>query len=53
MLVKNKKSGETENLRYGAAVDAVTAGTHVLVNEDDAGQPKAEKSKPAPKAADK
>ena len=31
MLVKNKK-GEVEMLRYGAAMDAVSAGTHTLVN---------------------
>lgn len=53
MLVKNKKSGETETLRYGAAMDAVAAGTHALVNVDEAGEAKAEKPKAAAKSADK
>jgi len=34
MKVKNKETGEVEAMRYGAAMDAVTAGTHEIVNED-------------------
>lgn len=46
MLVKDKKSGEVESLRYGPAMDAVTAGTHEIVVEGDApeaDEPKVEK----------
>lgn len=34
MLVKNKASGAVETLRYGAAMEAVAAGTHEIVTED-------------------
>ncbi|NDV88797.1 hypothetical protein GTW51_19050 [Aurantimonas aggregata] len=34
MQVKNKKSGEVETMRYGAAAAAVSAGTHKHVNVD-------------------
>lgn len=34
MLVKNKQSGDIETMRYGAAADAVSAGTHEHVNVD-------------------
>jgi hypothetical protein len=33
MQVKNLATGETEGMRYGAAVEAVNAGTHEYVNE--------------------
>lgn len=32
MLVKNIETNVTESLRYGPAMDAVTAGTHTIVN---------------------
>jgi hypothetical protein len=51
MLVKNKKSGATESMRYGPAMAAVEAGTHTIVNVDANGKPKAEKAK-AKKAGD-
>lgn len=56
MLVKNKKSGETETMRHGPAMDAVEAGTHEFVNVEADGKGgekvKAEKAKAkaAPKA---
>lgn len=45
MLVKNKKSGEVENMRHGPATDAVSAGTHEFVNLGDDGEPVDEKAK--------
>ncbi|SMC43005.1 hypothetical protein SAMN06297251_102131 [Fulvimarina manganoxydans] len=44
MQVKNSK-GEVETMRYGPAMAAVEAGTHTIVNLDEDGKPKAEKSK--------
>lgn len=45
MLVKNSKSGDIESMHYGPAMAAVEAGTHVIVNVDEDGKPKAEKAK--------
>lgn len=43
MFVKNK-SGDIETMRYGPAMAAVEAGTHTLVNLNEKGEPKVEKS---------
>lgn len=52
MQVRNKETGEIETMRHGPATDAVTAGTHVFVNVDEEGKPKAEKVKGKSKADD-
>jgi len=48
MQVKDKKSGDVETLRYSAAIDAVTAGTHEFVNTADTDNPSEASSETAP-----
>lgn len=50
MKVRNKETGEIEFLRHGPATDAVTAGTHAFVSDDEQGKEKPEKAKPAKSA---
>jgi hypothetical protein len=40
MQVRNNETGKIETMRFGPAQDAVSAGTHTIVNVDESGKPK-------------
>lgn len=50
MILKDAKSGEVVTMRYGPAMEAVRAGTHVIAEGEDGGDKPARKKERAAKA---